>query len=75
MLSFRLPTREQVIEYLQAKSTAFLHFAYNKENSTYFGRNVTSWGEFYCWQYYMMNLLSNKIMRIFMVLLSAQKFN
>lgn len=55
MLSFRLPTREQVIEYLQAKSTAFLHFAYNKENSTYFGRNATSWGKialfylvFYC---------------------------
>ena len=47
MISFRLPTREEVTEYLQAKLTAFLHFAYNKESREYFGRDVTSWGEFY----------------------------
>ena len=46
MISFRFPTREQVTEYLQAKLTAFLHFAYNKESREYFGRDVTSWGEF-----------------------------
>ena len=47
MDSFRLPTREEVTEFLEAKFAAFLHFAYNKEAKKYFGRNVTSWGEWY----------------------------
>jgi len=47
MLSLRIPTREEITEYLQAKSNAFVHFAYNKESNEYFGRTLLSWGEFF----------------------------
>ncbi|XP_065887294.1 sodium/potassium-transporting ATPase subunit beta-1-like [Dysidea avara] len=49
MPSLSLPTREQITRYLRKKSRekyrAFIHFAYNKEKSEYFGRTPRSWGQ------------------------------